>query len=91
MAPVASLQLTALRGEMATVAPTREIDITVTDAPREGGPFRLEVVDGSGKQLWSGNGLAAQVKRSFSNGVYFVRLYTADGNLSREYGFAVKK
>ena len=91
LAPAASLQLTALRGEMASAPPAKEIDLTLTDAPQDGGPFRLEVVDAAGKQLWSGAGTEARVQRRFASGVYFVRLYSAGGQLVREYGFVVKK
>ena len=90
-APAASLQLTALRGEMASAPPANEIDLTLSDAPKNGGPFRIEVVDAAGKQLWNATGTEARVQRRFASGVYFVRLYSASGQLVREYGFTVKK
>jgi hypothetical protein len=90
-APPASIQLTALRGEMATAPPTGEIDLTLTDAPSDGKPFRLEVVDSSGGPIWSGTGTEARIHRRFRPGVYFVRLYSARADLLREYGFVVKK
>ena len=46
--PAASLQLTAMRGEMPITIPAREFDLTLADGPREGGPFRVEVVNAMG-------------------------------------------
>ncbi len=88
--PIASLQLTAVRGEMASAPPAREIDLTLSDAPQAGGPFRLEVVDAAGQQIWSGTGTEARIHHRFVAGVYFVRLYAAGGQLVREYGFNVR-
>src|SRR5207245_2737799 len=49
LAPVASLQLTAMRGGSPTIAPARELDLTFTD-----GRGRVELVDASGANLWNG-------------------------------------
>ena len=95
-APAATLQLSAIRGEMPVAAPAREFDLTLADAPREGGPFRVEVVSGAGKALWHGitAGDAAvaevKVKRRLASGDYFVRLYSASGQVLREYGFRIR-
>jgi len=91
MASVASLQLTAIRGsEVQAVAAARELDLTVTDAPAEGAPFRLEVVDSGGAGVWTGTGLEAKVKTRLAPGDYFVRLYSAQGQLLHEYEFRVR-
>jgi hypothetical protein len=95
-APVATLQLTTLRGDIPVSAPARELDLTLSDAPRQGGPFRVEVVDATGQSLWkgvSGTGPAGvQVKalQRFGPGQYFVRLYAASGQLLHEYGFRIR-
>ena len=96
LAPAASLQLQAVRGEMKSVGVARELDLTLTDAPRSGGPFRLEIVDASGGSVWTGNpelkatGLGVTVANRLSPGVYFARLYSASGQLVHEYGFRVQ-
>ena len=90
------LQLTAIRGEMPAVKPAREIDLILRDAPREGGPFRIEVVDSIGLKVWNGladsgpQGVRVQVQQQLTQGDYFVRLYTADGRMLHEYGFRVR-
>ena len=89
LAPAASLQLTAMRGDMQQVAPARETDLTLTDPPSTGAPFRLEVVDASGAGVWSGVGLSARIHHRLSPGDYFVRLSSSQGQLLHEYGFHV--
>lgn len=95
-APVASLQLTASRGEMPSLGPARELDLTLSGAPREGGEFRIEVVNATGRSVWSGTagngaaGVQVKVERQFGPGDYFVRLYSASGKMLREYGFRVR-
>jgi hypothetical protein len=91
-APSASLQLTAMRGEMPLTIPAREFDLTLSDGPREGGPFRVEVVNATGTRVWSG--LAPdehfKVQQRLGPGAYFVRLYSASGKMLREYGFRIR-
>ena len=87
--PFASLQLTALRGDMQKVPPARETDLTLTDPPSTGAPFRLEVVDAGGAGVWSGAGLGAKIHKPLSPGDYFVRLFSSKGRLLHEYGFHV--
>jgi hypothetical protein len=97
LAPVASLQLTAMRGEMPTVEVARETDLTLTDAPAAGAPFRVEVVDASGAgvrsgaDVWSGTGLQVKILQRLSPGDYFVRLFGSAGQLLHEYGFHVRE
>lgn len=95
-APSASLQLTAMRGEMPTAIPARRFDLKLADAPRAGGPFRVSVVDATGGSIWSGaaasgsTGVEVTVEHPLSPGDYFVRLYSADGAMLNEYGFHVR-
>jgi hypothetical protein len=91
-APRASLQLTAMRGEMLSTVPAREFDLTLSDGPREGGPFRVEVVNTTGVRVWSGLAAGQQfkVRQRLGPGDYFVRLYTASGEMRREYGFRIR-
>jgi hypothetical protein len=95
-APLVSLQLTALRGEMPSTVPAIQFNLMLTDGPREGGPFRIEVVDAAGTRQWTGlaasspAGVLVKVSKRLTNGDYFVRLYTASGQMLREYGFRVR-
>jgi hypothetical protein len=91
-APSASLQLTAMRGEMPITIPAREFELTLSDGPREGGPFRVEVVDATGVRVWSGLAAAEHLKveQRLGPGDYFLRLYSASGVMLREYGFRVR-
>lgn len=95
-APLVSLQLTALRGEMPATVPAVQFNLMLSDGPREGGPFRIEVVDATGSRMWTGlaesgpSGVLVKVTKRLTNGDYFVRLYTASGQLLREYGFRVR-
>jgi hypothetical protein len=95
--PVATLQLSAMRGEMQSAAPTREMDITLLDVPQAGGPFPVELVDDTGKALWFGIAVASsrgaaeiKMRQTFESGDYFLRLYSADRRVIHEYGFRVK-
>jgi hypothetical protein len=96
-APVASLQLSATRGELPTVAPARELDLTLSDAPPQSGTRRAEVFNGSGKNVWSGiaqdgpGGIEVKAEQRLGPGNYFLRLYSASGEVLREYGFRIRK
>jgi hypothetical protein len=90
LTPVVSRQLIAMRGEMQTVEPARETDLTLTDAPAGGEPFRVEVVDASGAGVWRGVGAEARIRQRLAPGDYFVRLFSSRGQLLHEYGFHVK-
>jgi predicted anti-sigma-YlaC factor YlaD len=95
-APGASLQLTAMRGEMPTTIPARELDLTLSDGPKVGAPFRIEVVNAMGATMWRGPandrpaGLQVKLMQPLVPGDYFVRLYSADGKELREYGFRIR-
>lgn len=94
--PVASLQLMSLRGEIQTMPAARELELTLTDAPAAGAPFRMEMVDAAGAAQWTGipqitaTGLTARIAKPFPPGAYFVRLYGGSPRtLLHEYGFRV--
>lgn len=95
-APVATLELMALRSEMPATVPARQFELTLTDGPKEGGPFRVEVVNAVGASMWRGlaesgpAGVRVEVKQRLGRGDYFVRLYAASGAVLREYGFRVR-
>ncbi len=98
-APVATVKLIALRGgdEDAARAPSgRPLDLVLnrTDLTADLA-YRAEVVDASGNRVWIGNvriadqSLSIQVGRPLRAGTYWVRLYTSDGQLLREFGLRV--
>jgi hypothetical protein len=95
-APSAALQLTATRGEMPFTAPAREFNLTLADGPRDGGPFRIDVVNVTGVPAWSGlaesspAGVQVKVMHRLGPGDYFVRLFDASGQMLREYGFRIR-
>jgi hypothetical protein len=89
--PFASLQLTAIRGDLQTSAAAAETDITLADAP-DLLALRAEVVDATGEAVWSGafeNGHKIKLVKKVTPGTYFVRLYDGAGKLLHEYGFRV--
>jgi hypothetical protein len=57
---------------------------------------RAEVVNSSGRQVWSGNvriadqSLSIQVDGPLRAGAYWVRLYSSAGQLLREFGLRVE-
>jgi hypothetical protein len=58
--------------------------------------YRAEVVNASGRPAWSGPAtlsgasLSFAIGRGFEPGVYWVRLYTAQGRLLREFGLRLQ-
>ena len=96
VAPTASLVLTAMRGEMPQTIIARQYELTLTDTPKEGGPFRVELVTATGAAVWGSlavsgaNGIQVTEPRRLDQGDYFVRLSSANGKLLREYGFRVR-
>lgn len=93
LSPLATLQLTAMRGAMPSVPPSRETDITLADAPA-GSTLRAEVVDAAGSIIWQGDLAPASHRIALSErlatGNYFVRLFDSNGKLLHEYGFLVR-
>jgi anti-sigma factor RsiW len=93
---VATLQLTSTRGAMPVTVPARSYDLQLSDGPREGGPFRVEVLNPAGGVMWANlaqggpAGIKIDVTQRLTPGDYFVRVSTADGKLEREYGFRVR-
>jgi len=54
--------------------------------------YLLQVVDARGEKVWEGGLAASDARASVPRqkpGVYFVRLYSPDGSLLREYGLRV--
>ncbi|HWF11833.1 MAG TPA: hypothetical protein VG297_25370 [Bryobacteraceae bacterium] len=96
LAPVATLRLTAVRSDMPATAPARQFELTLADGPKEGGPFRVEIVNAEGASMWQGlaesgpAGVRVEVKQRLGQGDYFVRLYTTSGAVLHEYGFRVR-
>jgi hypothetical protein len=94
--PVANLQLTSTRGEMPSVKPARELDLVLAGAPADGGPFRLELVNAQGQNIWGGladsegDAVLVKVPVRLQPGDYFARLYSESGPMVREYGFRVE-
>jgi hypothetical protein len=92
LAPLASLQLTALRGDVQSTTRARETDITLGDAP-SAPSLRAEIVDGVGARVWTGGfegGDQIRLTKELEPGNYFVRLYDDNGKLLHEYGFLVR-
>jgi putative zinc finger protein len=58
--------------------------------------YRAEVVSASGQRAWSGRStlsgasLSFAIDRGFEPGAYWVRLYTAEGRLLREFGLRLQ-
>jgi len=94
--PPVAITLVSLRGGLdssrAHVPAHRALDLTL-DAPElsPSASMRVEVVDGSGKQVWSGHAKMVDGKpkalmpKGLSKGLYWVRLYEG-ADLAREYG-----
>jgi len=99
MAPAAFVKLVALRGgEDSAGAPSgRPLDLVFdrTDLPADSS-YRAEVVNSSGRQMWSGSvriadqNLSIRVARPLRAGAYWVRLYSSAGPLLREFGLNVE-
>ena len=99
MAPIATIRLVALRGGEGDVAhaPSHRLLELVFGRTDLGADlsYRGELVDGSGRQMWSGNvriaerSLSIRVDRPLRAGTYWVRLYNSAGQLLREFGLRV--
>jgi hypothetical protein len=99
IAPVATVKLIALRGgegdvARAPVGGPLDLVFDRMDLPADLS-YRAEVVDSSGRQMWSGNvriadqSLSIRVDGPLRAGAYWVRLYTSAGQLLREFGLSV--
>jgi len=98
--PMASLELRATRGEMPLVSPARELDLTLSDSPSDRPGFRAEIVNGTGRTVWTGQalpgtrGLEVRARQNLGPGDYFLRLYAAASPAAtrplREYGFRLR-
>jgi hypothetical protein len=93
--PPVAVQLTTVRGaQVGAFAPAGADLVLFADisglAPAAG--YRLELVDATGRVQWSGPFVAGGTRASRQNeGVYFVRLRSAQGELLREYGLEISK
>ena len=95
--PSAPVALTAVRGGKnfaMTEAPAgRSLDLAIdlTDLPSSTA-YRLEVVSAQGQRVWeahepaSNDKLSARLPKGLNPGVYWVRLYSAQDELLREFG-----
>ncbi|MEO8049325.1 MAG: hypothetical protein ABI833_02825 [Acidobacteriota bacterium] len=99
IAPVATVQLVAMRGgegDMARAPSGRPLDLVFerTDLPQDLS-YRAQVVNATGRQISSGNvriagqSLSVRVDVLLPAGVYWVRLYSSGGQLLREYGLNI--
>jgi hypothetical protein len=99
MAPIATVKLIALRGGEGDVvrAPSgRPLELVfnrgdlATDIS-----YRAEVVNSSGRQMWSGSvriadqSLSIRVGDPLPSGAYWVRIYSSSEQLLREFGLSV--
>ncbi len=92
------VQLVALRGgadqDVARVRSGAELGLTLDcTGLTEAAPVRIEIVDASGRHVWSGmtgtpkqNSVTTHVSHKLKSGVYWVRLYSSKGDLLREFG-----
>jgi hypothetical protein len=97
--PAATVQLVALRGAASmTSAPAgRPLDLAlnVTDV-QFSRSYHLEMVCARGQHVWDGwasasdGRLYAHAPKPLEPGVYWVRLYSAPGELLREFGLRLK-
>jgi hypothetical protein len=98
-APVATIRLIALRGgegDVARAPSGRPLELVFgrTDLGVDLS-YRVELVDASGRQMWSGNvriadqSLSIRVDGPLRAGAYWVRLYSSSGQLLREFGLTV--
>lgn len=93
--PVASITLTAMRGATVTSPRAKQFDLVLADSGSRDKQL-AEVVDATGKLVWSGpveaDGADTHLRlaTTLPTGTYFVRLKQSTGTLIREYGFEVR-
>jgi hypothetical protein len=91
LAPVATLQLTAMRGtEVASAVPAREFDFKLADS---GSASQVKIVSADGRKVfWTGpNAPTVVVHKSLATGDYLLRAYLPTGVLLHEYAFRIQK
>ena len=89
--------LTAYRGtETAIVSEWHPLHMHLNATDLSEGPVTVELVDRTGSQLWKGASAVRRdivdvnLPRIMKSGPHFLRLYTSQGELLREYAFEVK-
>ncbi len=93
--PIASITLTAMRGATASTPRAKQFDLVLADSASRDKQL-AEVVDATGKLVWSGPVEAEgadthlRIASALPLGAYFVRLKQPTGTLIREYGFEVR-
>jgi hypothetical protein len=100
MAPVATVKLIALRGGEGSGARApsgRPLDLVFRrNNLAEDLSYRAEVVNSSGRSMWSGwvrigdQDLSIRVDQPLEAGAYWVRLSSSAGQLLREFGLNVE-
>jgi len=93
-----SVELAAMRGGGPSMARARAkapivVAIDATDMDDRHG-LRIQMVDAAGRPVWSGaasepaagNRITARIDARLAAGVYWIRLYSASGELLREFG-----
>jgi hypothetical protein len=95
--PPLAISLTATRGTApgGTATAGRALDLTPDLAGiAVPGPYRLEIVDARGGVTWKGTfepaGRSVKVPAQ-RQGIHFVRIYSLEGALLREYGLDVRR
>jgi len=99
LAPVATVMLVALRGgegDVARAPSGRPLELVFGRTDLATDPsYRAELVDASGRRMWSGNvriadqHLSIRVDGPLRAGAYWVHLYSSAGQLLREFGLRV--
>ena len=89
-APLAVIELVAMRGDMPVIDRARETELRLKDLADFAG--YVEVVDANGRPVWKGavtSGGVLRVSKTLAEGTYFVRAYQGS-KLVHEYGFRVR-
>ena len=91
--PAETVELQSLRGvEMPRIHADHPADLRITVPDLPDAPYRVEVVDASGGTVWSGRAVASGRRirvlepKALRAGAYWVRLYSENGELLREFG-----
>lgn len=99
-APIISVRLVAMRGGEASVASIpaghpADLVFNRTDLPPDPS-YQAEVVNSSGRRVWSGNvriadrDLSIRLDQPLRAGIYWVHLNSSGGQLLREFGLNVE-